>query len=749
MGSGNAYETFTDEETTPVKDSEYKKKQRGCTTTERQLVVVIIACLIIIFVMAALLVVHFFVRLKVKNCETPECVEVAGSLLAKMNLTQDPCTDFYTYSCGGWIAKVVRPPEKPKFSAFAQLATENKARLKTLLEQPGYELAGHNSTAVKKVKAFYHACMNSSDTEKRGIIPALEAIKYVGSWTFTNDSISGIWDEGSWDMMATLIKTNLFGSTSLFSMGVSADDKKSTENIITFDQGGLSFSDRKFYLGSRNQTYHSALVTYIHRVAELLGGKSDLKQKAEDIWDFETRIAEIHAAQEDRQDQTKLYHKMTVLELHTDVFGDWFNLPAFLKGLFGVEIPSEELVLVYAPEYIKKLGAIVKSTKPETLVNYLVWQMVGSFVPYLPMSFLEVNLELQRTLYGVNSLQPLWDRCVERSTHVVPLAIGALYVQNQFGQKQKNDVLNILGYIKDEFHTRLPEVEWMDEPTMHKAQEKVVAILNKIGYSDLIGNITALDEKYALLNVTPDNAFDNMLHYVSFYSNKILKKRGKPVDKTEWDMPANEVNAYYSATKNEIVFPAGILQRPFYDPVYAMALNFGAIGMVMGHELTHGFDNTGRLFDKNGNMHNWWTPESTSQFKNKTQCLINQYNGYKVGDSNINGIITLGENIADNGGLKTAYYAYQSWLKKHDNHELRAALPGLNLTGNQLFFLGFSQIWCTFATPEYMRQALITDVHTAAKYRVIGSLSNMKEFAEAYSCPANSTMNPDNKCVVW
>lgn len=304
--------------------------------------------------------------------------------------------------------------------------------------------------------------------------------------------------------------------------------------------------------------------------------------------------------------------------------------------------------------------------------------------------------------------------------------------------------------IRQVFLTNLNKVEWMDEETKEKAKEKAQAIRENIGYPDYLTNKTALAMMYKGFEIKKDNYFQNMVETFKFYNLKNYKRLGKPVDKGRWGMTPPTVNAYYSSTDNKIAFPAGILQRPFYDHRFPNSLNYGGIGMVVGHEITHGFDDNGRQFNKDGNLARWWSNKSIAAFKNKTACLEKQYSGYKFHGKNLKGIQTLGENIADNGGIKQAFQAYQNWKERSRNGHPEPPLPGLeNFSDEQIFFLGFAQIWCSKYRYEAALSQINFGVHSPGKFRVIGSLSNFDEFSKAFSCKKGSPMNPEKKCIVW
>ncbi|KAI0238129.1 Endothelin-converting enzyme 1 [Lamellibrachia satsuma] len=582
--------------------------------------------------------------------------------------------------------------------------------------------------------------MNSTATEKRGTRPMLELIKSVGSWSVTNDSVSGAFTSSTWSLEAALAKAGRYGISVLFSMAVVKDQKDNTVQRMGFDQSGLTL-----HYTSYTEKNHQPFIEFFTAVGKLLGGGNDTAAVAEQVWQFEHSLAEVFVKSEDRTDSGKTYHRISLAALQR-IMSD-IDLSAYLKETFGRKIPTTEEVLVYAPSYLTKMNNIVKVTPKVTLANYIVWHIVHGFQFVLPQSFYLAKLKFDSAMYGVHGGTPRWRSCIEQLSGTMMYAVGSLFVAEHFSSNDKKKTEDILRSIHDTFSSNFHRVAWMDHKTKARAREKARAISQMIGYPDFITNPDKLDKHYENFTFLENDTFENEVRS-SLYSREMnLKELGKTPDHNEWHMGPATVNAYYTPSHNSITFPAGILQKPFYDPTFPMAVNFGSIGSIMGHELTHAFDNSGRLFDKVGNMKGWWTEKSSKAFDEQTQCMINQYGNYTVRGKHLSGKVTLAENIADNGGLKTSYEAYMSWLQKHDDSH--ANLPALNMTKQQLFFLSFAQIWCAYYTPEYALLSLDTDPHSYTKYRVIGTLSNTPQFAKAFSCPANSKMNPAHRCTIW
>uniref|UniRef100_A0A670IJN6 Membrane metalloendopeptidase like 1 n=1 Tax=Podarcis muralis TaxID=64176 RepID=A0A670IJN6_PODMU len=450
-----------------------------------------------------------------------------------------------------------------------------------------------------------------------------------------------------------------------------------------------------------------------------------------------------------------------VMEFETDVanvstafFWKGFNWTLFIQNVMSsvnIEISPNEEVVVHGMPYLRELKAVVASYSASTIQNYLVWRLVLDRVSGLSRRFKEARANYRKALYGMMLEEARWRECVSYVNTNMENAVGALYVRETFAGKSKSMVRDLIEKIREVFIETLDELQWMDEASKGKAREKVTAIREQIGYPDYIleGQNEKLDREYTNLNFSEHEYFQNILQNLQHGAQKSLRKLREKVDQDLWLIGAAVVNAFYSPNRNQIVFPAGILQPPFFSKHQPQALNFGGIGMVIGHEITHGFDDNGRNFDKEGNMFDWWSNFSATHFKEQSRCMIYQYGNYTwelAGGQNVSGINTLGENIADNGGVRQAYKAYLKWVAK-EGQEPR--LPGLDLTHNQLFFLNFAQVWCGSYRPEYASQSIKTDVHSPLKYRVMGSLQNFEAFSEVFHCKKGTAMHPTEKCRIW
>ncbi|XP_065318657.1 endothelin-converting enzyme homolog [Gordionus sp. m RMFG-2023] len=478
-----------------------------------------------------------------------------------------------------------------------------------------------------------------------------------------------------------------------------------------------------------------------------------LTKSMANILAFEGRIANFTPSSESLKDIEKYYNPMTLKEI--DQKYDFMNWTTYLNKLFGLvnlTLTSDQIVIVRSTDYFANLTLLIKeylssAEKRTILNNYFMWHVTKKMLPYLSSEFRATLRPLSKAIKGSTDGVDTWKACLSDTNSIIGFPLGSLYIKEEFQGRDKTLVNTMIDSIKVSFKKQLTGVDWMDEDTKKVAAEKVDAVKNKIGFPEYLLDSKLLDEKYEGLEFSVDDYFGNNLRQIPFYVRKALRKLKLPVDKSRWSLTPHTVNAYYSASANEMVFPAGILQSPFYDSNFPKSLNFGAMGFIVGHELTHGFDDTGRQFDINGNLRSWWNETSVKNFNEKAECLKDQYSNFTLARLKINGEQTLGENIADNGGLKATFSAFQSF--KSSNPMDTTILPGLNMTDDQLFFLSFAQVWCSVDSRKSLFFEILKDSHSPNKIRVLGTLSNSVEFSNAYNCAAKSPMNPDNKCSVW
>ncbi|XP_034349314.1 membrane metallo-endopeptidase-like 1 isoform X2 [Arvicanthis niloticus] len=690
-------------------------------------------------------------------CTTPGCVIAAARILQNMDQSRNPCENFYQYACGGWLRHHVIPETNSRYSVFDILRDELEVILKGVLEDSSVQ----HRPAVEKAKTLYRSCMNQSVIEKRDSEPLLNVLNIVGGWPVAMDK----WNETvgpKWELERQLAVLNSqFNKRVLIDLFIWNDDQNSSQHVIYIDQPTLGMPSREYYFKEDSHKVREAYLQFMTSVATMLRKDLNLpkenamvREEMAQVLNLETHLANATVPQEKRHDVTALYHRMDLMELQ-DRFGlKGFNWTLFIQNVLSsvqVELLPDEEVVVYGIPYLENLEEIIDIYSAQTMQNYLVWRLILDRIGSLSQRFKEARVDYRKALYGTTVEEVRWRECVSYVNSNMESAVGSLYIKRAFSKDSKSTVRELIEKVRSVFVDNLDELNWMDEESKKKAQEKAMNIREQIGYPDYIleDNNRHLDEEYSSLTFSEDLYFENGLQNLKNNAQRSLKKLREKVDQNLWIIGAAVVNAFYSPNRNQIVFPAGILQPPFFSKDQPQSLNFGGIGMVIGHEITHGFDDNGRNFDKNGNMLDWWSNFSARHFQQQSQCMIYQYGNFSwdlANNQNVNGFSTLGENIADNGGVRQAYKAYLQWLAEGGKDQ---RLPGLNLTYAQLFFINYAQVWCGSYRPEFAIQSIKTDVHSPLKYRVLGSLQNLPGFSEAYHCPRGSPMHPMKRCRIW
>ncbi|NXJ95124.1 NEP protein, partial [Corythaixoides concolor] len=685
----------------------------------------------------------------------------AARILENMDTTAEPCDDFYQYACGGWLKRNVIPETSSRYSNFDILRDELEVVLKDVLDTP----SSKDIEAVQKAKTLYRSCINETAIDSRGGRPLISLLPNVSDWPVATTN----WDSSygtAWTAETAIAQLNSrYGKKVLINFFVGIDDKNSTAHIIHVDQPGLGLPSRDYYecTGAYKEAC-SAYVDFMISVAKLIlqernisFNESEISEQMKRVMDLEKEIANATTKSEDRNDPLLLYNKMTLAQLQNnfslEIDHKVFNWSKFINDIMStvqINIENTEHVIVYDPEYLIRLKSILNKYTPRDLQNYMIWRFIMDLVNSLSRNYKDTRNAFRKALYGTTSETAVWRRCANYVNGNMENAVGRLYVEEAFAGDSKHVVEEMIADIRDVFIKTLDELTWMDAETKKKAEQKARAIRERIGYPDeIVSDDNKLNSEYRELNYKEEEYFENIIQNLVFTQKKRLKKLREKVDKEEWISGAAVVNAFYSASRNQIVFPAGILQPPFFSASQPKSLNYGGIGMVIGHEITHGFDDSGRNFNENGDLVDWWSEESARNFKELSQCIVYQYGNFSwdlAGGQHLSGINTLGENIADNGGVGQAYKAYENFVKKNGKEKL---LPGLDMNHKQLFFLNFAQVWCGTYRPEYAVNSIKTDVHSPGKFRVIGSLQNSPEFSEAFSCTETNYMDPVKKCRVW
>jgi putative endopeptidase len=658
---------------------------------------------------------------------SPEIHELKGLDPKLMDATADPCVDFYQYSCGGWLKQNPIPADQSSFGRDTELAERNRLILRDILEKASRDsAAGKASELEKKIGDYYASCMDEAAIEKKGAAALKPELDRIAALT-SKDQLA--------DLLAHL---HLMDVNAFFGYGSDQDFKDATSEIAEADQGGLGLPERDYYtrtdaksLEQRNQYLH-----HVTRMLTLLGEKpQQAALDASKILAIETSLARASLTVVQRRDPSALYHKMPVTDLAA-------LTPAFAwnRYLRATGTPEIQSLNVAVPDFFKGLQTLLTKEDIPTIRAYLRWQTVHALAPMLPKAFVEENFDFYgRKLSGQQELQARWKRCVRSTDHMLGEALGQFYVERTFGVQGKARTLQMVRDIEAAMQRDLEHLSWMSDATRQKAIVKLHAVANKIGYPDKWRD-------YSSYQVVRGDALGNYIRGAEFESHREIAKIGKPVDRSEWGMTPPTVNAYYNPQMNDINFPAGILQPPFYDNKMDDAVNYGDAGGVIGHELTHAFDDEGRQFDAQGNLADWWTDQDAKRFEERSSCIVKEYDNFiAVDDVHVQGKLTLGENIADVGGLKIAFMAFLA--HEEENHQTPPSADGL--TPEQRFFIGYGQGWCENYTPEALRQLALTNPHAPVKYRVNGVVQNLPEFQKAFSCKTGTPMAPEKRCEVW
>ncbi len=651
--------------------------------------------------------------------------DVTAAVRSAMDRKADPCQDFYRYACGSWIDATKLPGDQSIWvRSFSIIEEENRAFVRGALEE-----AGRNPGADpdrRRVGDYYAACMDEAAIEKAGLAP-------LAPWLAR---IAAVQDPPSLFALLGMLHAGL--STPLFSVSPANDFLDPGLQILFVGQPDLGLPDRDYYLGEepRQKELRAAYQRHVAAMLGLLGEPpAEAARHAAMVLAFETRLARGSRGRTAMRELDQLYNRLErgglqklAPALPWDRYFDALGQP----GLTAISVAT--------PEYFPALEAALRETPPEALQASLRWALLHDAASRLPDRFVQESFAFYgKTLAGQQELEPRWKRCVAATEGALGEAVGKLYVAARFPGDSKKVALEMIGDIEDAFARSLAGLAWMDDATRQRALEKKGAVANKIGFPDRWRD-------YSAVQVRRDDDFANALAASRFEMKRQLDKVGKPTDRDEWAMSPQMVNAYYNPLQNEIAFPAGIMQPPFFRRDFPAAMNYGAIGMVIGHELSHGFDDQGRKFDGQGRLREWWAPEVAARFEKQAQCVVDQYARFQVEPGlHVNGQLTLGENIADIAGLKQAWAAYKAWERRHPG----PAPTVEGLTADQLFFVANAQAWCTVTTPEAERLRTNVDPHSLSRFRVNGPVAAHPAFGPAFQCPAGTPMNPAERCVVW
>ena len=660
-------------------------------------------------------------RLRAQDVTPQPVASRSGVDLAALDRTANACENFYQFACGGWMAKHPAPPDQPRYGRFEELQDRNNAILRDILEGAAKPAA---APELRKVGDYYASCM------------AEAAIEAKGTATLAPDlaSVAAIKDKAG--IPAVVGHMHMVGMSGFFGFGSAPDFKDAAQYMLFFGQGGLGLPDRDYYLKEDASSVKLRAEYEQHVVRMLqLGGEAPAAAAAgaRKVLEIETALAKNALDRVALRNPTNIYHKMSRDEVKRLMPN--FNMSQYLER---AEAPPGDSANVTEPEFLKAVDQVIASTALPDLKTYMRWHVIRSNAAMLPKRFVDESFAFNgKTLTGAKEQRPRWKRCVDATDSDLGEALGKIYVDRTFGSEGKARTLQMVEAIEAALGSDIKEISWMSDETKKAAEAKLRAVANKIGYPDRWRD-------YSTLRIVRGDAYGNSQRANAFSYRRQMAKIGKPVDKTEWLMTPPTVNAYYNPLENNINFPAGILQPPFFNRAADEAVNFGAAGAVVGHELTHGFDDQGRRFDAAGNMREWWTPVDGKNFEERATCIANQYGGYTaVADVKLNGRLTLGENVADNGGVRLAWMALMEMLKT------KTLGTADGFTPEQRFFVGWGQMWCENRSDEIARLHAQTNPHSPGVYRTNGVVSNMPEFATAFSCPATAKMVQQPVCRVW
>ena len=654
-----------------------------------------------------------------------ETAKVDAINLANLDTTVAPGTDFYQYACGGWIEKNPLKPEYSRFGTFDQLRDNNQEQLRSLIDELGSTPQEAGSVA-QKIGSLYEMGLDSVKLNKDGMAPIkeqLEAIQRLG----TKADVA--------KMVAVLHKE---GMAPFFALFVDADEKNSSMNIVQLYQAGIGMGDRDYYLLDDEGTVkmRDAYKQFINRLFTLTGASPEQAEAAVNaVMKIETGIAEISYSREDLRDSQKNYNKIKLEEFKAKNNPIDWDVYFESMGLMEIEYLDAKQLPFYGA-----LDEFLKNVSIDEQKYYLAFNLLNASAPYLSDEFVAAEFDFYgKTMSGKQEQQPRWKRSLSTVNGALGEAVGQMYVAKYFPASSKEKMLTLVGNLQKALSERIAGLEWMSDETKAKAQEKLSAFIVKIGYPDKWRDYTALEIK-------DDSYWANVCRSNIFEMDYMLAQAGKPVDRSRWGMTPQTVNAYYNPTTNEICFPAAILQPPFFNPDADDAVNYGAIGVVIGHEMTHGFDDQGRNYDKDGNLSDWWTPEDAALFTERADRLVQQYDNIIVVDSvHANGRYTLGENIADQSGLLVSHLAYLNSL----NGKTPAPIDGF--TNEQRFYLGYATLWGQNIRPEEILRLTKIDPHSLGKWRVNAALRNIDTFYTAFDIKEGDPMYmmPADRVVIW
>jgi putative endopeptidase len=652
--------------------------------------------------------------------------EIPSFDVTAIDKSVDPCVDFYQYACGSWMKTNPVPPDKSRWGRFDELAEHNLYILRDILAQA--EAPGQHTATQKKVGDYFASCMDESTIEKKGTAPLTPEL----------DRINQIQTKA--DVIKQVAYMHQHGRSALFAFYGQPDMHDSRETIAFLDQGGLTLPDRDYYIKDdpKSAETREKYLAHVQKMFELAGDQPDIAaSEAKTVLAVETGLAQASMDRTLRRDPKTRDHKMTVAEISAAA-------PNFDLAVYFADNGSPKFTALNVgnPDFFKQVNAQLDAVPVADWKTYLRWKTINNEAPLLTAAFVDEDFQFNgKYMSGQQEMEPRWKRCVKSTDQALGMALGQLYVDRTFGTAGKERTLKMVKAIESAMQQDIGQLTWMSDTTKKQAYVKLNTIVNNIGYPDQWRD-------YSSVTITSDDYAGNAERAGAFEVKRQYNKIDKPTDRKDWSMTPPTVNAYYRPPMNDINFPAGILQPPFYGKLMDDAVNYGAIGVVIGHELTHGFDDQGRKYDAQGNFVDWWTPADGKEFEKRAGCTADEYSSFVAvkddkGEVKLNGKLTLGENTADNGGLKLAYMALTEIIGNTQVKPIDGYSP------QQRFFLAYGQIWCQNVTDQEARKRALTDPHSPGRFRVNGAVQNSAAFQQAFGCKAGQPMVSENACRVW
>jgi len=649
-----------------------------------------------------------------------------GFSIDNIDKSIDPCENFYQFACGNWIKNSEIPADRPSWQSFSQLDESNLDVEKGILEKAAAGGSGRNAID-QKIGDLYGSCIDEKAVDAKGLTPLKPVL----------DRIAAVKDKAA--LIDEIARLHLIGANALFNFYSNSDLHNADQVIAYIGQGGLTLPDRDYYVKDDPDKVEMRkhLVEYATAVFGLAGrSPQQAAEAAQTVLAVETLLAAASMDRTKLRDPKNRDHKMTRDE--AIALAPEFDLNRYFKTVGAPDFTS---LNVTTPDFFRQVNGVLQAMSLESLKTYVTWRALNNAAPLLSQPFVDANFKMRQALTGQKQIQDRWKRCVKLVDGSLGEALGQRYVEATFGPDGKQRMLKMVDALEKSLDTDIQNLSWMSDDTKKQAKVKLQAIRNKIGYPDVWRD-------YSSIVIKPNDLLGNSERADEFEAKRQIAKIDKPLDRNEWGMTPPEVNAYYNGSYNEIVFPAGILQPPFFDKTMDDAVNFGGIGLVIGHELTHGFDDQGRKFDPQGNLRDWWTDQDGKEFEKRVSCVADEYSGFVAVDNmKLNGRLTLGENTADNGGARIALAALERMMADDKTGKEAQSIDGY--TPEQRFFLGFARVWCEKQRPEFLRMQVSTNSHSPGRYRVNGVVQNMPEFQKAWNCKAGQPMVAENACHVW